>query len=308
MQIDLEQKPKTYIVINPVAGVSQLETVREKIQSALQERDIPFEIYETTGKDDLRQNIHAAIQDGFGLFIAAGGDGTISDVVDGMVGSQIPLVIIPTGTWNALARVMDIPLQIDNAIKLLFQEHEVRTIDAIEINNNYFVLSVSAGIGARTMKGVEREEKRRFGKFADLWSAIREVLQFRSYPFEVKIDGKLSKFRASELMVANSGNLGLKSLQLDPGIRMDDGKLNVCRIYANTVSDYLRLAVSILRGAQKHTWNISCVEALHEVEIRSRENLPVQGDGDVIGRLPIKVTIHPKAVHIVAPINSVVQN
>ena len=304
MQINLQQKPKTYVVINPVAGVSQIETVREKIQSALQARDIPFEMYETTGKDDLQQKIRNAIQDGFKLFIAAGGDGTLSGVLDGLAGTQIPLVIIPTGTWNALARVMDIPLQIDDAIALLFQEHDIRTIDAMEIDKNYFVLSVSAGIGARTMKDVKREEKRRFGKFADLWAAIKEILEFQSYPFEVKIDGKLSKFRASELMVANSGNLGLKSLQLDPGIRMDDGKLNVCRIYANTINDYLKLAVSILRGAQKYNWNILCVEAMEEVEIRSREKLPVQGDGDVIGRLPVKVKIHPKAVHIVVPVIS----
>ena len=50
-----KQKPKTYVVVNPVAGVSQLEIVRERIQSALQARDIPFEIYETTGKENLRK-------------------------------------------------------------------------------------------------------------------------------------------------------------------------------------------------------------------------------------------------------------
>ena len=65
MQVDFQQKPKTYVVINPVAGVSQLETVREKIQSALQARDIPFEIYETTGKEDLRADrFVTAVQQG----------------------------------------------------------------------------------------------------------------------------------------------------------------------------------------------------------------------------------------------------
>ena len=76
---------------------------------------------------------------------------------------------------------------------------------------------------------------------------------------------------------------------------MDDGKLNVCRIYANTIADYLKLAVSMLRGDQKHNWNILCVEALQEVEIRCREKLPVQGDGDVIGHLPVTVKILPES-------------
>ncbi len=304
MQIDIQEKPKTFIVVNPVAGVSQPEQVREKIESALQAREIPFEIYETTGNDNFRQIIRNAIQQGFKLVIAAGGDGTLSGVVDGLVDTQIPLLLLPTGTWNALAQALDIPLQIDAALELLFQEHRIRTIDAIEVNQSYYVLSVSAGVGARTMEGVKREEKRRFGRLADLRSAIVHALEFRSYNFEVKIDGKFTKFRASELMVANSSILGLKILQLDPDIRMDDGKLNVCRIYANSISEYLKLAASMLRGDQQHGWNLLCVEALQEVEIHCREKLPVQGDGELIGKLPVKVKIQPKAIQIVTPVDA----
>jgi len=301
MQINTEQKPKTFIVVNPVAGVTQPEAVREKIESALQAREIPFEIYETKGDDNFRQIIRDAIQQGVKLVIAAGGDGTLSGVVDGLVDTQIPLLILPTGTWNALAQALDIPLQIDAALELLFQEHRIRTIDAIQVDQSYYVLSVSAGVGARTMEDVKREEKRRFGRLADLRSAIVHALEFRSYTFEVKIDGKFTKFRASELMVANSSILGLKILRLDPNIRMDDGKLNVCRIYANSIGEYLRLAASMLRGDQQHSWNLSCVEALQEVEIHSKEKLPVQGDGDLIGKLPVTVRIHPQAVQIVTP-------
>ncbi|HXQ36600.1 MAG TPA: acylglycerol kinase family protein, partial [Anaerolineales bacterium] len=123
MQINIEQKPKTFIVVNPVAGVTQPEAVREKIETTLQARDIPFEIYETKGDDNFRQIIRNAIQQGFKLIIAAGGDGTLSGVIDGLVDTQIPLLILPTGTWNALAQALNIPLQIDAAIELLFQGH-----------------------------------------------------------------------------------------------------------------------------------------------------------------------------------------
>jgi YegS/Rv2252/BmrU family lipid kinase len=303
MQVNLEEKPKTYVVINPVAGVSELAIVRERIQSALQEREIPCEIYETTGRENLRKMVRAKVQEGFKLFISAGGDGTLSSVIDGLAGTQIPLVIIPTGTWNTVAQVMGIPLQIEPAIDLLFQEHTIRTVDALQVEQSFFILSVSAGVGSRTMEDVKRHEKRRLGKLADIWKGLRQLLDFRSFPFEVRIDGKPARFRASELMVANSASLGLKILQLDPDIRMDDGKMNVCRIYANNLGDYFRLAVSMLRGDKQHNWNVLCVEASQEVEIRSRERLPVQGDGDVIGHLPVTVKILPKAVHIVAPVN-----
>jgi diacylglycerol kinase (ATP) len=304
MQVDMQQKPKTLVVLNPVAGISEPGAVRERIESALGAREVPFEIYETTGQndEDIRQLVRDAVRREFKLFISAGGDGTLSSVIDGLVFTELPLVIIPTGTWNALARALDIPLQVDQAIELIFQDHKIQTIDAMQVGNNYFVLSVSVGVGSFTMKDVERQDKRRLGKFADLRQAIAELLEFRAYPFEVKIDGKFTKFRASELIVANTSILGIKALQLDSSIRMDDGKLNVCRFYANNITDYLKLAMSMFRSDQKRKWNVFCVEALEQVEIHSREKLPVQGDGDVIGQLPIAVKIHPQAIKVVTPV------
>ncbi len=306
MQVNIQERPKTFVVLNPVAGVSEAGTVRERIESAFREREIPVEFYETTGNrdEDIRKLVRDAVKRGCGLFISAGGDGTLSSVIDGLVGTELPLAIIPTGTWNALARAMDIPLQIDPAIELVFREHKIQTIDAMDVDGNYFVLSVSAGVGSLTMKDVEREDKRRLGKLADLRKAVTELLEFRSYRFEVKIDGRLTKFRASELLVANTSILGLKALQLDPGIRMDDGKLNVCRIYANSITDYLRLAASMFRRDRKRSWNVICMEALEEVEIRSGEQLPAQGDGELIGQLPITVRIRAKAVQIVTPVDA----
>ena len=303
MQVDIQQRPKTYVVLNPVAGVSEPGNVRQRIESALQAHDVSFEIYETTGRSDenIKQLVHQAVKEGFKLFVSAGGDGTLSSVIDGLVGSEIPLVIIPTGTWNALARALDIPLQVDPAIDLLFQPHTIQTIDAMDVGGNYFVLSVSAGVGALTMKDVERKDKRRLGKLADLRKAVAEVLEFRSYPFEVRIDDTITRFRASELMVANTSILGLKSLRLDQSIRMDDGKLNVCRIYANTVAEYVKLGWSMFRGDQDRNWNVLCVETSREVEIRSPKRMPVQGDGELIGQLPITVKIRPKAIQIVTP-------
>jgi YegS/Rv2252/BmrU family lipid kinase len=303
MQVDMQQKPRTYVVLNPVAGVSEPGTVRERIEAALHMHDIPCEIYETRGgtDEDIKQLVSDAVKRGFQLFISAGGDGTLSSVIDGLVDSNIPLVIIPTGTWNALARALDIPLEVDRAIDLVFQPHRIQTIDAMQVGDGYFVLSVSAGIGAMTMKDVERKDKRRLGKLADLRKALTEMLEFRSFQFEVKIDGTLTRFRASELMVANTSILGLKALRLNPNIRMDDGKLNVCRIYANTVTDYLKLGLSMLRTGHERSWNVLCVEALDEVEIRSRDRIPVQGDGGLIGHLPVTVKLRPKAIQVVTP-------
>ena len=301
MQVDIQQRPKTFVVLNPVAGTTEAAVVREKIQSKLEAHDIPFEIYETTSESDPKQKVRDAVRRGFKLFLATGGDGTLSSVASGLVDTHLPMVIIPTGTWNALARYLDIPLQFDQALDLVFQDHTIKTIDVMQVKNEFYLLSVSAGLSSRFMLNVKREEKRRFGKLIELWKGFNRMMEFPSFRFDVRIDGKLTTFRASEIMVANVRTLALKSLELDTDIHMDDGKLNVCRIYAQSLSDYLSLAISMLTGNQEKSWNVFCMEALQEVEIRSNRNLHVQGDGDVIGRLPVTVKIRPKAVSIVTP-------
>jgi diacylglycerol kinase family enzyme len=151
------------------------------------------------------------------------------------------------------------------------------------------------------MSESKREEKRRIGKLHDFWNALVQVMGFQTFRYEITVDGKQTRFRASEMMIANSGFIGLKAVSLDPDIRMDDGKLNVCRIYAVNLMDYLRLALSIMLGKQRENWNVMCLEATREVEIRSKARLPVQADGEIIGQLPVRAKLHPKALHIVTP-------
>ena len=302
MQVDIQQRPKTFVVMNPVAGTLDAAVVREKIQNILAAHDLPFEIHETTQEKNPKQKVREAVRHGFKLFLAVGGDGTLSSVASGLVDTDLPLVIIPTGTWNALARYLNIPLQLDQALELLFQEHNIRAVDVMQVEKEYYLLNVSAGLSSPLIAGAKREEKRRFGKLADIWKGTKRLLQFPSYRFDVKIDGQLRTFRAAELMVANVRNVGLKLLELDKEIHLNDGKLNVCRIYARSLGDYLGLAISMLTGRQERNWNVLCVEATREVEIRGNPNLYVQGDGDIIGRLPVTVKLRPQAIRIVTPV------
>ncbi|MGE5376648.1 MAG: diacylglycerol/lipid kinase family protein, partial [Bacteroidota bacterium] len=108
--MEIKNIRKTYVVHNPVSGQAQAETVRERIQKVMEDHQIPFEIYETTGREKLHEVVKAAIDMGFEQFIAVGGDGTISGVASGLVNTRFPLVIFPAGTVNALARELEIPI------------------------------------------------------------------------------------------------------------------------------------------------------------------------------------------------------
>jgi diacylglycerol kinase family enzyme len=107
METFIQQKLRTFVVLNPVAGQREPEVVHELVESKLRERAVEFEIYETTGQENIREVVEQAVQRGVKMVLACGGDGTASAAASGMVNKDALFGIIPAGTWNALARNPD---------------------------------------------------------------------------------------------------------------------------------------------------------------------------------------------------------
>lgn len=296
-----EKSLKTYVVHNPVSGTSDAEAVYEKITEALGERGVPHEIYQTTGQEDIHEVVKKAIQNGFQRFVAVGGDGTIQGVASGLVQTELPLVMIPTGTVNALARELGIPFALEDSVRWWIDSAQRRSIDVVEVKGRYYLLNVSVGTAARIMKAVKREDIHRFG----VLPYIREALKRPKIPmhrFKVRIDDRTISFRASELFIANSGVLlGLKALQLDPDASLDNGKLTVCRARLETILDYVKMAFRIAVQPESSDEELNCVDALREVHIEAERPIPVQGDGELIGNTPITVKLIPHALHVIVP-------
>jgi diacylglycerol kinase (ATP) len=295
---------KTYVVQNPVSGLSDAPTIRDKISQVMEENQIPFEIYETTGKEDLYAVIKAAIGRGFERFVSVGGDGTISGVASGLVNTKIPLVIIPTGTVNALARELQIPFTLDEAVRW-WSEQNARSkfIDVIEARERYYLLNVSAGAAAKIMKEAKREDIHRFGAVVYLWNALKRFFDVPTHRFRLRVDGKPVSFRASEVMIANSGVLmGLRALQLDPEASLDSGKLTICHAQMQNMLDYVKIAFKIVTTPPEVTPpEVDCIDATREIVIETNSPIPVQGDGEQIGYTPVTVKLMPHALHLVLP-------
>jgi len=300
----METQLKTFVVQNPVSGLSDAPTIRDKIRQVMEENHIPFEIYETTGKEDLHEVVRAAIQQGFQRFVAVGGDGTISGVASGLVNTKIPMVIIPTGTVNALARELQIPFTLDEAIRWWVEAGgRSKFIDMIMVKDHYYLLNVSAGAAAKIMKEAKREYIHRFGVIVYIWNAIKRFFDVPTQRFQLIVDGRRVNFRASEVMVANSGVLmGLRALQLDPEASLDSGKLTICHAQMKTMLDYVRIALKIVTTPPEKTPpEVDCIDAFREIVIQSNHPIPVQGDGEQIGYTPVTVKLIPHSLHVIMP-------
>ena len=293
---------KTYVVHNPVSGQVEADVVRDQIVQAMQQHQIPYEIYETTGKEKLHEVVKAAIEKGFEQFIAVGGDGTIAGVASGLVNTGVPLIILPSGTVNALARELQIPIGIQDGADWWTADREIREIDVIQIRDRYFLLNVSIGLSADIMKSAPREEINRLGVLAFIRQALKRRKELPVYRFQVTVDGVVAYIRATELFIANSGTLlGLKALQLDPRADLDTGRMSVCYIRLRSLFDYLRIALRLI-AAPSEKRELDCIDVHREVRIHCHEPVPVQGDGEQVGTTPVTISLVPRALKIVVPL------
>src|SRR5689334_7767604 len=191
---------KVFVVLNPKSGnAQQPDEIRAALATHFPSPQWTSEIYETTGKEDIPAICRAACEKGASLVIAAGGDGTVVGVANGLINSPIPLGILPLGTGNDLARVLSVPLKLDDALDLLVGEYTVIDVDALKVGERYFFSNVSVGISPVVMKDTKSTQKKRFGLLAYLWTMLRRSSIFQLRRYTLTIDGHPRQVRASEV-------------------------------------------------------------------------------------------------------------
>jgi len=232
--------------------------------------------------------------------VAAGGDGTVSAVIDGLLGSSVPLGIVPTGTGNLLARELGVPLDIEAAVALLAGSPLRHQVDVMQIAGRTFVLNVSVGLLASVVGGTTRRDKRLWGSLAYFATAVRKTLIARPRHIRVVVDGQAQKHRAVDVTIMNGGLLARMVYPRGSEIRMDDGQLDVWVLRMRTLFDYPRYLLSVLSGqpASSLAWHS---RALQRVEIHCQRTMAVQADGDLIGQTPLVVDLLRGAVTVLVP-------
>lgn len=299
MQENELQTPSVFVVQNPVAGTSDPAFVREEIENHLAGRK--YEIYETAKQDNVREIVKDAIRQGYRMVWAAGGDGTVAAVANGLVKGEVPLGIVPLGSGNIMAKELGIPLEVRAACDLLVGAHRTRNLDVLRVGDNYFVLAVSAGISALMIAETARGQKRRLGQLAYLLNGARIILSKSLWPFRVSVDGQPVVVRASEVIAANVGVIGYKQIRWGEQVRPDDGKVDLCRVRADSIPRLLSVLNGILSGQQDRLEELTCNSASHFIEIESRRRIPVQGDGENIGFTPVRIEVVPNSLPVIVP-------
>jgi len=295
---------RAFIVINPVSGIGDIHIFRNKLEQHFDRAGWEFTIYQTTGEEVLKDIVSDCKDQAYDMVVACGGDGTISQVASGLVGSSIPLGAIPLGTWNALARNLGIPIYTEEALHLLTEAHSVREIDGLEVKGNIYLISVSTGFSSSMIHSTKRAAKRRFGFLAYIWNLILQLFGLRRIGFHLVIDQKHRKVRAAEVMVVNSGLIGLGELPTRLNIHPDDGKMEVCIIKPRTIFGLVTVAWNILIGGKNRNPEFRYYPSEASISIKTKKPRIVQGDGEEIGKTPVEIRVIPHAIKLIVPLST----
>lgn len=293
---------REFVILNPAAGGCSAEEVQRVLERHFSCADGSCRVHRTTGAENLEELAREAAREGCEVVIAAGGDGTVSAVAGGLVGTKVPLGILPLGTGNVLARELGIPLGLEEACVLIAGPHRETAIDALRIETRHFFTQVGIGIDALMIRDTSKAQKKRFGRLAYLWTAATRLWGSRPRRFVIRLPGQPDlRSHASQVLVANSKTLGQKPFTWGPDIRLDDGRANVCVVKARTLWHYLKLALAVARGRHRENPHVVYLVADREIEIASSKPMPVQADGEIVGETPVRVEVVPRALRIITP-------
>jgi YegS/Rv2252/BmrU family lipid kinase len=293
---------RLFVVVNAKAGSSAPDQVRQQMTGRWSRADTDLEIHETAEGDDILEVVRLAVERGFDTIVAAGGDGTVSAVANGVLHSHACLGVIPLGTANVLARELSIPLGLPEACALLAGPHQLACIDAMRVDDKHYFTQIGIGVDAVMIRDTLTEHKKRLGVVAYLWTATLSLIGFRARRFSIVADGRRARPRALQVVLANSGTLGVSGLRWGPDVRVDDGQIDVCILRARTLLDFVSVAWSVIRGRHGKDRKIHYLTARQAVAVGTDRPLPVQGDGEVIGETPLEVRMVPRAVRVVVPV------
>ena len=293
---------RVFVVLNPKSGTCDLVAARKLLRTAFSTGGGFCEIHEPDRFDTLAERVREVVRSGFDLIVAAGGDGTVSAVAQGVTGTATPLGIVPLGTTNVLAKELSIPIGMEESVSLLSGRCRVSAIDAMEVNGRHYFTQVGIGIDAFMIRDTTTELKRRFGKAAYLWHAMTQLIGFQPRRFTITIDGKSSRRSASQVLVANCGMLGQPPFRWGPDISPEDGHLDLCVVRARTAAHYLQLAFDVIFGRHGTNPSVRYAQITREVTIATKKApLPTQADGEIIGETPTTVRLVPRALRVVVP-------
>lgn len=291
---------KTCIICNPGAGsVDDRETIRHQL-----EQFPSSTVHFTAEKGDATRLAQEAITEACDLIVAAGGDGTLNEVINGVAQDleRVQVGLIPLGTGNDFARMLDLPATIDEAIDVLRAGHVLPT-DLVRVTTDhvrYFINVSAGGFSGAVNEKLTPEIKQSWGPLAYVRCAAEALPELRAYKTQITLDrSETFEVNLYNAVIAN-GRYVAGGTMIAPEASIDDGLLDIVLVPENSAADIALVAAQILMGTHLTSEGVVFRRAA-KVTVHSEPGMWFNVDGELIGNEPATFEVLPRAIHFLRP-------
>ena len=289
---------RVHVIVNPASG--QDRPILKTLNTAFRENGIEWDMFITKEAGDGTRLAKEAAEAGVDVVAVYGGDGTVREVTTGLLDTEIPILILPGGTANAMALALGIPTDLAAAAALLTQDDcQVRQVDVGMMNGESFLIGVGLGVPGEIADSADREAKDRLGVLAYFISSIQALRNAENVRYRVTLDGETFETEGVSALILNAGQFGIPGVTIAPSISMADNMLDLLIFKSKSLPALVSLAASVVRQDEE-TGPYDSYQA-REITLEPSPAQPVQVDGEVIEPGPVSAKLLPCAARYIVP-------
>ena len=297
---------RALLITNPAAARTDARAVTA-IRETLRGGGWDVEVLATLGPRDARRFATEARDQNFDVLVSYGGDGTAMQIAAAIVGTGIPLGLVPGGTGNLLAGKLRLPRNAAKAARALLhaRPHAIDLgVSERSDGTHYFAVASGAGFDAELMAATGAAAKQRWKFGAYVAHAVAKLSGVRSARHRITIDGKAHEVGAAMLLVLNCGEIIPPFIRLGKDIEPDDGWLDVVALHADGIGQSVAALWDLLRGSANGAGRVWWGRGRTiRVEVIGADPRAVQLDGEVVGETPFETKILPGALTVLVDPN-----
>ncbi len=286
---------KCLLMYNPVSGRSTVKKKLPEIIKIFKQNEAHLDIYESKEKNDLERKAFEKASS-YDVFLVCGGDGTINEVVNGVMKSDIRpnIAIIPCGTANDIAAILGIPKNYKKAIEMYFKETPY-PIDINQMNDRYFVYAAASGVLSKISYDISRRSLNKYGYLAYVFEGMRDLA--KDYRYKVEITHDNGKLETECMMVLGlcSNRVGGMRLNNFANSKLNDGLFELRVFTRKRGFKRFRFLSSFIRGGRKLREDYHIVSSKYEIKTYDHVIWNTDGEQAVNGN--VEISVHPKAIH-----------
>lgn len=289
-------KKKIRIIINPISGTGRQAKAEDVVKKWLDPSLFDSEIKYSKQKGHLTWLAKEAAEKAYDAVVVVGGDGSINEAAQGLIGTKTALGIIPIGSGNGFARHLNIPLSPKQAVEKI-NAFSLKKIDTAKINNRFFVSISGIGFDAHIAEKFKNAKNRGLWNYTKI--SLREFFNYSEKEFEISLDSVSYTKKAFMVVFANANQFG-NNFIISPQAQTNDGQLDVCFIKKPKLYQIPYILLQIFKKKIHQTKFVEIKRAKH-IKIVSKEKQIMNIDGEaIVQNESIHIDINPLSLSVIA--------